>query len=298
MIIKTATYSASSLILSKIRAFLELVKFRLSLLVSFSSAMGYLLGNNGEIIWNKFFLFSIGGFLISGSAVTINQVLEREYDKVMKRTMKRPLPTLRVSVTEGLLFALVTFSAGAFLLAWYANMLTTILATISLALYAFIYTPLKRVGPIAVFVGAIPGAFPPLLGWIAATGEFSAGALLVFLIQFIWQFPHFWAIAWLADKDYKKAGFKLLPGDSQSNRFAGVQIMLFTLMLLPAGLLPLRFGLTGITSAIVVTIGGIYLFILSAGFLKNNTQKSALKIMYGSFLYLPLVLISLLIDKV
>ena len=165
-------------------------------------------------------------------------------------------------------------------------------------LYSFVYTPLKRVGPIAVFVGAIPGALPPLLGWVAATGQITHEAIIIFGIQFIWQFPHFWAIAWLADDDYKKAGFKLLPSNGRKDMKTAINIMIYTLFLLPFGLLPAKFGFTGINSAIVATICGVLFLAQTFSLMRDNSRKSALRIMYGSFLYLPIVQIAYLLDKI
>jgi len=171
-------------------------------------------------------------------------------------------------------------------------------------LYSFVYTPLKRVGPIAVFVGAIPGALPPLLGWVAATGYVGYEALVIFGIQFIWQFPHFWAIAWVSHDDYSKAGFKLLPAAGKQDLHTAIQIMVYTLFLLPMGLLPAKFGLTGINSALVVTICGV-LFLTQTLMLMRDcilegdkARKSALKIMFGSFIYLPVAQIAFILDKV
>ncbi|HET9052595.1 MAG TPA: protoheme IX farnesyltransferase, partial [Cyclobacteriaceae bacterium] len=186
-----------SFILAKARAYMQLLKFRLSLLVAFSCAFGFVLASAHTNLYTLFLVFT-GGFLLSGASVTINQVMERDYDKLMKRTMNRPLPTGRVSVQEAIIFAVVCFVLSIVILAVGSNLLTVILSVVSMILYCFAYTPLKRVGAIAVFVGAIPGALPPLLGWVAATGRISYEALLIFGIQFIWQFPHFWAIAWVA----------------------------------------------------------------------------------------------------
>jgi protoheme IX farnesyltransferase len=169
---------------------------------------------------------------------------------------------------------------------------------LSMVLYSFVYTPLKRVGPIAVFVGAIPGALPPLLGWVAATGQITYEAMIIFGIQFIWQFPHFWAIAWLADEDYQKAGFKLLPAKGKKDMRTAINIMIYTLFLLPLGLLPARFEVAGINSAIIATICGVLFLVQTFGLMRDNSRKSALRIMYGSFLYLPIVQIAYLIDKV
>ena len=188
-----------SLLALKAKAYLELMKMRLSLLVAFSSAFGYSLAMGGRVDWAQLTMLFIGGWLISGASCTINQVLEKDYDLLMKRTQSRPLPTERLTKQEAMTFAAVVAILGILILFQWTNLLTTGLAVLSMILYSFVYTPLKRVGPIAVFVGAFPGALPPLLGWVAATGVISHEAMIIFGIQFIWQFPHFWAIAWVAD---------------------------------------------------------------------------------------------------
>ncbi len=286
-----------SLILAKARAYVQLLKFRLSLLVAFSCAFGFVLASANTNFYTLFMLF-VGGFLLSGASVTINQVIEKDYDKLMTRTMNRPLPTVRVSVQEAIIFSIVCFVLSIAILAACSNLLTVALSVVSMILYCFVYTPLKRVGAIAVFVGAIPGALPPLLGWVAATGKISYEALLIFGIQFIWQFPHFWAIAWVADDDYKKAGFKLLPFGGQKDMNTAIQIMIYTLFLLPLGLLPAVFGLTGIHSAFVVTICGVLFLAQTFSLMKTVSRESAMRIMFGSFLYLPVVQIALLLDKI
>jgi len=292
------TYSVNRLnLVDKISAFTELLKMRLSFLVAFSSGFGYLLGMT-TFNWTIFLALFFGGFFISGAAVTINQILEKDYDKLMNRTRFRPLPTNRVSVNEAIIFSVVTLFIGLWLLMVFTNLLTVILSLVSLVLYVFVYTPLKRVGPIAVFVGAIPGALPPLLGWVAATGVISHEALIIFGIQFIWQFPHFWAIAWVADDDYKKAGFKLLPSGGGRDMNTAFQIMIYTLFLLPLGLLPAKFGLTGINSAIIASVCASLFLAQTFYLMRDGTRKAAIKIMYGSFLYLPIVQIAFILDKV
>jgi heme o synthase len=286
------------LIMERGRDYMILVKFRLTFLVAFSSAFGYVLGSRGHFDWVHFIMFSIGGFLISGSSVTINQIMEREYDKLMSRTKNRPLPAGRISVNEALIYAAVLGLSGFLILAHYANLMTTAIALFSMIMYCCVYTPLKRVGPIAVFMGAIPGALPPLLGWTAATGALSYEAIIIFSIQFIWQFPHFWAIAWIADDDYKKAGFKLLPGDGKKNLNTAIQIMIYALFLIPLGLLPAKIGVTGINSALIAVVCGVLFLGTAFSLMKDGSRKSALKIMYGSFLYLPIVQIAFLLDKV
>jgi len=295
---RTENLTVASLIIEKIRDYMTLLKFRLSFLVAFSSAFGYAMGNKGPIDWGHFIMFVIGGFLISGASITINQILEKDYDKLMKRTHDRPLPANRVSVNEATVYAGITALAGFIILIAFSNWLTTVLALFSMIMYGFVYTPLKRVGPIAVFMGAIPGALPPLLGWIAATGSVSFEAAVIFAIQFIWQFPHFWAIAWVADDDYRKAGFKLLPGNGQKSPGVAAQIMIYTFFLVPLGLLPAKFGMTGPVSAVVATVAGILFFIPAFSLVRRGARNAALKTMYGSFLYLPLVQAAYLFDKI
>jgi protoheme IX farnesyltransferase len=291
------TLSGLPFALAKAKAYSELLKPRLSLLVAFSCAFGYVLASPA-INWAMLAMLFLGGFLISGASITVNQILEKDLDKLMSRTQNRPLPTGRLSVNEAISFCLFTLAAGVSILLLYTNMFTTLLSVVSMILYSFVYTPLKRVGPIAVLVGAIPGALPPLLGWTAATGAVSHEAMIIFGIQFIWQFPHFWAIAWVADDDYKKAGFKLLPSGGQKDLNTAIQIMIYTLFLIPLGLLPATFGITGINSAIAVTICGVLFLAQTFSLMRSGDRRSAVKIMFGSFLYLPIVQIAYLLDKV
>lgn len=286
------------LILAKVRALIELLKVRLSLLVAFSCAFGYGLATRGDINWPTLLMVTLGGFLLSGASVTINQIMEKDLDKLMDRTKGRPLPTGRVTTQEAALFSVLCFLLSIWLLWIYTNPLTVLLSILSMLLYCFAYTPLKRVGPVAVFVGAIPGALPPLLGWIAATGVISHEALIIFGIQFIWQFPHFWAIAWVADEDYQRAGFKLLPSGEGKSINTVIQIMVYTLFLIPLGLLPALFGITGIQSAVVASVCGAAFFSQTFSLMKTGSRKSAMRIMFGSFLYLPVVQIAFLLDKI
>ncbi|MDH5608135.1 MAG: heme o synthase [Cyclobacteriaceae bacterium] len=281
----------------RVLPYIELLKLRLSFLVAFSSAFGYLLAYQGMLAWTQFVWFTIGGFLISGASVTINQLLESKYDAVMKRTAARPVPTGRISRQHAIVYVLALSLAGFVLVGLAGNLFAVLLSFLSLLLYAFVYTPLKRVGPIAVLVGAFPGALPPLIGWVAATGSISHEALIIFGIQFIWQFPHFWAIAWVGDEDYKRAGFKLLPGGGKKDLNTAINIMVYTLFLLPLGLLPTYFGLTGITSGVIATVCGVLFLSQTFTLMKDTSRQSALRIMFGSFIYLPIVQIAYLIDK-
>ncbi len=283
---------------AKVKSYWELLKPRLSFLVAFSCAFGYGLATRGNVNWTTLIMLTFGGFLLSGASGCINQIIERDFDKLMTRTMRRPIPTGRVTVNEAIIFSILCLMLSFAILIFFTNALTVVLSAVSMVLYSFVYTPLKRVGPIAVFVGAIPGALPPLLGWIAATGSISHEAMIIFGIQFIWQFPHFWAIAWVADDDYKKAGFKLLPSGGGKDLNTAIQIMVYTMFLIPLGLLPAKFGITGLNSAIVATICGVAFFAQTFSLMKTGNRQSALRIMFGSFLYLPIVQIAYLLDKV
>ena len=283
--------------MQKARAYFQLLKFRLSLTIAFSCAIGFMLGRL-DTTWVEVFLVMLGGLLVTGAANTINQILEKDLDKLMKRTAKRPLPTGALSVTEAIAFTVVCALAGTVLLAVYFNAAAAALSLLSLILYGFVYTPLKRISPICVFVGAIPGAMPPLIGWVAATGVLSPEALVLFGIQFIWQFPHFWAIAWVLDDDYKKAGFKMLPMAGGKNLKTAFQIMTYTLLLIPMGLLPLQLGMTGTTSAIIAVVCGVLFLTQTLYLMRTCSKKAAMSIMFGSFLYLPIVQIALVLDKI
>ncbi|MBM3177838.1 MAG: protoheme IX farnesyltransferase [Bacteroidetes bacterium] len=284
-------------IVAKFRTWIEILKPRLSMLVAFSCSFGFVLSNQGKLDWLRLTLLTLGGFLLSGASVIINQIIERKEDGIMHRTMARPLPTGRISVAEAWILALACFSLSLGLLYWSANQLTILLSVLSMLLYSFVYTPMKKIGPIAVFVGAIPGALPPLLGWIANTATISYEAMVIFGIQFIWQFPHFWAIAWVSDDDYKKAGFRLLPSGGGKDHNTSIQIMTYTLFLLPLGLLPAWIGLTGINSAVVATLCGTGFLTQTFSLMKTGSNQSARRIMFGSFLYLPIVQIAYLLDK-
>jgi protoheme IX farnesyltransferase len=277
---------------------MELAKARLSLLVTFSSAFGFALASGGRVDWISLLALIAGGFFISASAGTINQILERDVDVLMQRTQKLPLPSGQISVPYAVNVAIVFLLLGTGLLLWFTNGLATSLALLSFVLYSFVYTPLKKVGPIAVLVGAFPGAMPPLLGWVAATGTIAHEALIIFGIQFIWQFPHFWAIAWVSAEDYARAGFKLLPSGGGQDLNTAFQIMIYTLFLLPLGLLPSYFGITGITSAVVATLCGVLFLATTLNLMRDYSKKSALWIMFGSFIYLPVVQISYLLDMI
>jgi protoheme IX farnesyltransferase len=281
---------------AKAKAYIELIKLKLTLAVVFSGLFGYCLASN-NVVWWKLIVLTIASIAITGAANTINQIIEKESDKVMKRTAGRPLPTGRLTVKEAAIFAFILFSVSCYLFVEVFNVRAAALAVLSLLLYGFVYTPLKTKGQVAVWVGALPGAFPPMIGWVAATNHYGWEPGILFAIQFFWQFPHFWSIGWLAFDEYKKVGIQMMPGDSK-NTDTAFRIMIYTLFLIPIGWLPYMLGMTGINSALVAMIGGILFLAQTFHLMRTCTDKAALQMMFGSLLYLPVVQIVYLIDKV
>jgi len=274
-----------------------LVKLRLSLTVVFSSVMAYLIALEGSAQWWPLAVLSLGGFLVTGAANTLNQVLEKDFDFLMKRTADRPLAAGRMKTSEAVLAAGFMSMIGIMLLALF-NLWASFFGTLALVTYAFVYTPLKRISPIAVVVGAVPGALPTLIGVVAAQGELTALGLGLFSLQFLWQFPHFWSIGWLGFDDYRKAGYKLMPvKDGQRDRNIGLQSTLYALLLLPVGVVPFYLGQTGFVSLVIVTVLTLGYVAFSWNFYRKNDRKSALMLMFYSFVYIPASLLALVIDK-
>lgn len=283
---------------AKLKAVTELTKARLNLSVVYSAMAGYLLGANAISGLTMLYL-GIGGFLVVGAANGFNQIIERDRDLLMKRTMNRPLPTGRLSVLEAMIACTVMAFVGLYLL-FLINPLTVGFGAFALFMYVLVYTPLKAVGPVAVFVGALPGAIPALLGWVAATNDFDIEPGVLFAIQFLWQFAHFWAIGWIADEEYKKAGYVLLPSRERDTRTA-TQILLYTLFTIPVSLLPF-FGLAGSLSlswvaALIILVAGIFFLIKAIKLFKTREIKDARALMFASIIYLPVVQLVYVIDK-
>jgi heme o synthase len=275
----------------------QLGKLRLASLVVFSAALSYLMGAKEASMIQLGWLV-LGGFFVTASSNGINQIIERHLDKLMDRTCNRPLPAGRMSVTQAWLISILMGLTGVLILALKMNLLSGILGLAALLLYTLVYTPLKQKTPFAVFVGAFPGAVPPMLGWAAATGEIGIEGLILFSIQFMWQFPHFWAIAWMLDEDYKKAGFTMLPSPGGRDKSTAFQTVVYTLILLPVSLMPLFFNMAGMWSAMVVLAIGVVFLMQAIRLYQTCSMKAAQKLMFGSFLYLPLVQIALLLDKI
>lgn len=293
--------------MNKIKDYVQLIKLSLSIMVVFSSVISYLLAPKVvEYDWVSILLLFAGGMLVTGSANAINQVVEKDTDAMMKRTAKRPVASGRMSVQEGWAFAIITGALGVFILGYYFNTLSAGLAAFSLFLYAFIYTPLKKVNSIAVLVGAIPGALPCLIGWAAGDDKLSTGGWILFAFQFFWQFPHFWAIAWVAHTDYSKAGFKLLPAEKGPTKFTAMQTVIYSLLLVPVTLLPFYSGVgmceyetvSGKIALGLVILANLFMIGRCLNLYRKMDVSSARKVMFGSYMYLPIVLLSLLLSKV
>ncbi len=291
--------------MKKIKDYVQLMKPSLSIMVVFSSVISYLLAPKVvEYDWTMIFLLFAGGMLVTGSANAINQVVEKDTDAQMKRTSTRPIASGRVSAGEGWAFAIITGIAGVLMLGYYFNWLSAGLAAFSLFLYAFIYTPLKKVNSIAVLMGAVPGALPCLIGWAAGDDQLSTGGWILFAFQFFWQFPHFWAIAWVAHRDYSAVGFKLLPANEGPTKFTAIQTIAYSLLLVPVTVLPYFTGMCSYdTIAGMISIGLIIaanLFMIGRCVTLYRTMEvsAARKVMFGSYMYLPVVMFALLLSKI
>lgn len=289
-------------VMGKIEDYKQLIKFTLSFTVVFSSVIAYMLAPNVvEYDFGSILLLFLGGLLVTGSANAINQITEKDTDAVMKRTGNRPVASGRMSVQEATAFAFTAAIVGSLILGLYFSWYAAGLALLSLFIYSFVYTPLKKVNSIAVLVGAIPGALPCLIGWAAAYNEdeFSwAGGWILFAIQFLWQFPHFWAIAWVAHQDYSKAGFKLLPSQQGPTKFTAIQTVIYSLLMIPVGMLPYFFNMSGIVSMWILVAANMFMVMQCVRLYINMDVKSARRVMFSSYIYLPIVLLALLADKI
>ncbi|MBU1760626.1 MAG: heme o synthase [Bacteroidetes bacterium] len=279
-----------------LKDFKNLVKLRLTFLVVFLASISFLIASESQesINWYNWLILIIGGFLVTSAANGFNEIIEKDLDKLMKRTMDRPLPSGRMTNGQALVLSLIMGIFGTYLLGS-LNPATGYLSVFSILFYAFIYTPLKQKSPIAVLVGAIPGALPPLIGYVAAHGQIDKIALVLFAIQFVWQFPHFWAIAWVLDDDYKKAGFRLLP-TTKRDKTSAIITWLSTLILIPVSLLPTYYGFGGYAIGGVSLIMGLIFSYQALTLVRKLDVKSAQNLMYGSFIYLPVVQLVLLFN--
>lgn len=270
----------------KFRAYLVFTKFRLSALVIVSALSGYLFVGGSDLTVITCLL--VGGLLVTAASNGSNQIWERDLDRLMRRTASRPIPQGKMTVNEGVVVVTVCLVAGLALL-YMINMYSALLGLLAFLSYVFVYTPLKRITPWAVFVGAFPGAIPPMLGAIAHTNEFGLIPGVLFFVQFTWQFPHFWAIAWVAYDDYKAAGFSLLPSREGKSKNSAYQIVVYSLALIPFSLLPWLLDLTGFVSFIAAVVLGAWFFFYAFRLLLTCDDKDARRLMFASFLYLPVI---------
>lgn len=291
--------SQSFSIAAKLKDYMLLIKFTLSFTVVFSCVICYLLAPKVVAYdWYMIVLLFLAGMLITGSANAINQAVEKDTDAMMKRTSKRPVANGSMSQQEAYTFAVIAGIVGVGMMWYFFNLSSALVSAFSLFLYSFIYTPLKKINSIAVLIGALPGALPCLIGWVAGNDDFSLGGWVLFGMQFLWQFPHFWAIAWVAHEDYSKAGFKLLPADKGPTKFTAIQTIMYSVLMIPIGMAPYFIGLSGITSFWIVLACNLFMVFQSARLYKEMDVKAARRVMFSSYIYLPIVLLALLADKI
>ena len=277
---------------------LELTKYRLSLSVIFSSVAGYLIAMDYFSI-ETFLLLLFGGFFLVGASNGFNQIIERERDSIMDRTKNRPIPLGKISPRSAFIICLIMILSGIVLL-YLINFRTAFFGLISTLIYLFLYTPLKTRTPLCVFFGAIPGAIPFMLGWVAATNKFGIEPGVLFMIQFFWQFPHFWAIGWLSDDDYKKAGFKMLP-TGKKDKSTAFQIVFYTIWTILASLIPLS-GFSGLLtisyiSGLLIFLAGLFMLSKSINLMLYMNNLNASKLKYASIFYLTFIQIIFVLDK-
>lgn len=273
-----------------------LTKHRLAGLVVLSAVITYLTVAE-TINYQELIALSVGGFMVTAAANGFNMIIEKDLDKLMDRTKNRPLPIGKLNVKESLMFCTLFGSGGIILLWVFTNPLSGILGFVSIVLYALVYTPLKRLTPLSVFVGAFPGALPTLIGAVAATdgfGSITFFAILLFSIQFFWQFPHFWSLAWFNHDDYAKAGFMMLPSAGGRDDASKFQILVYSLFLIPISLLPYVFNFVGWLTGVIVLVFGITLALQAYNFYRIPTVENAKKLFIVAIIYLPVVQLALM----
>jgi len=301
--------------MKKLKDYKELSKFTLSFTVVFTCVICFLLVPQNEYNFKMIAILFVAGMLVCSSANAINQAVEKDTDAQMKRTANRPVAAGRMSVNEAMTFALISGIVGCAMMWYFFNITSALLSAFSLFLYSYIYTPLKKINSVSVLVGAFPGAFPCLIGWVAGfySQEISwSGGVVLFAIQFIWQFPHFWAIAWVAHQDYTKVGFKLLPSKEGPTKFTAIQAIMYSVLMIPIGILPflndikisgkhhflVGNDIIGSTGMWILIASNLFMVVQCVRLYKSMEVKSARRVMFSSYIYLPIVYLALLWDKI
>lgn len=281
----------------RVGSFVELTKPRIAILLVLTSAAGFYLGTKGNFDTLLFVHTVIAITFLAFGVATLNQFWERDLDGLMDRTAKRPLPTGRVASVEALVFGLIQCVAAEVYLFVFVNPLTALLGLVVIVAYVLVYTPLKTRTSASVAIGALPGALPPLMGWTAAANEITLGAWALFVTQFLWQFPHFLAIAWLYREEYARAGVKMLPALEPEGRITSRQIVLFTIMLVPASLAPFFLGLSGMVFLVGASVLGVAFLVYGIHTARLRTNESARRLLFVSVIYLPLLFLLMVADK-
>jgi protoheme IX farnesyltransferase len=281
----------------RVSAYLELTKPRITFLIVLTSAVGFGMGSARGVDYTRFLHAMIGIALLSSGLATLNQFMERDLDGLMRRTASRPLPTKKLSALEAFLFGNILTIGAEIYLAILVNPLTALLGLFVIAGYLFLYTPLKTRTSLSTVVGAFPGAMPPLMGWTSASGEIGAGAWVLFAILFLWQFPHFLAIAWMYREDYGRAGIVMLPVVEPEGRITGQQIVAYTLMLIPVSLLPKFMGLAGSVYFYGALLLGLLFLFFSIRAALDKSRIQARRLLLASVIYLPLLLVLMVLNS-
>ena len=278
-------------------SYIDLIKPNILIMVLITTILGYYLGSDGKILWDNLIWLMIGTFLSAGGASVLNQYLEREQDKIMNRTCKRPIPLGIISPQNALIFGIISVISGTVILAIMINILTGFISLLTAFMYVLIYTPMKRITWLNTSIGYIPGALPPVCGWVASTNSIESVAWILFAILYLWQHPHFFAIAWMCKDDYEKAGFKMLPVIEPNGRRTVRQILWHLSLLFPITLLPVFIGMNGSIYMYGVLIITLYYFLSAFPMLYNKSHKNASRILKASVVYLPALMIIIIIDK-
>ena len=278
-------------------SYIDLMKPNILIMVLITSILGYYLGSDGKILWGNLIWLLIGTTFSAGGASVLNQYLERDQDKIMKRTSQRPIPSGIISPQNALIFGIILVIIGTIILVLEINLLTGFLSLLTAFMYVLIYTPMKRITWLNTSMGSIPGALPPIGGWAAATNSIDSGAWILFGILYLWQHPHFFAIAWMCKDDYEKAGFMMLPVIEPDGKRTTRQILWHLSLLFPISLLPVVIGMNGniyLYGALIITL---YYFLSALPMLYDKSYKNASRILKASVLYLPVLMIIIIIDK-